>query len=206
MIVDLSFQDKFDCSLCSARCDGKSKEAYIFTDDVARSETAEDWILKFLIKTLGLSARKTTAERHGLPDIEIFKDNSVKGYVEVKDQSRTFMSVKRLLPNSNLLPYETIALNLSDLERYISIFDSQKKAIYIIWRVQRPCLGLGFWGQHISVLKTILEEYGRKRRYRRRSTRSDYVNGVHKGVTVNYHFSLRELRYIDELKESLRGI
>ena len=49
------------------------------------------------------------------------------------------------------------------------------------------------------MLEKILLKYGEKRRYRRESTRSDFVNGVHKGVTVNYHFSLRELLPLEEL-------
>jgi hypothetical protein len=42
-------------------------------------------------------------------------------------------------------------------------------------------------------LKTIYQKQLDKRRFRRKSGDGDVVDGVHKGVTVNYHFSLTEL-------------
>ncbi len=42
--MDLTFQPRFDCQLCPTRCDGRSKSAYVFEDDVALSEAAEDWL------------------------------------------------------------------------------------------------------------------------------------------------------------------
>jgi hypothetical protein len=71
--------------------------------------------------------------------------------------------------------------------------------LFIIWRVKRPCLGEGYWDQHIGPLIAIGNRYRDHRTWRRASTDSDYVDGEHKGVVVNYHFSLRELRPLEEL-------
>ncbi len=61
-----------------------------------------------------------------LPDLEIIRGSRVVGRVEVKAHGRAFMSVARLLPHGDLRPYETLALNLSDLKRYIcTIWRSQ---------------------------------------------------------------------------------
>jgi hypothetical protein len=70
---------------------------------------------------------------------------------------------------------------------------------FIVWRVKRPCLGEGYWGQHIAPLMTIGNRYRDHRTFRRASTDSDVVDGEHRGVTVNYHFSLKELLTLEEL-------
>jgi len=168
-------------------------------DDVAISEEAEDWVLDYLATSLGLDAKKTKPEAHGLPDIELYKNEEVVGRVEVKAQGRAFMSVGQLLPESNLLPYETVALNLSDLERYIALQGDEDLPLFIVWRVRRPCLGEAYWGNDVRILGQLLNQYGSARRFRRRSILSDLVDGVHKGVTVNYHFSLKELLELEDL-------
>jgi hypothetical protein len=198
MPIDLTFQPRYQCQICPTRCDGHSKSAFIFEDDTALAEKTENWLAKHFIR-LGLNIRKAPPQQHGLPDIEILRADEVIGRVEVKAQGRAFMAVERLLPEADLRPYETVVLNLSDLERYIALFKTVRKPTYIIWAVKRPCIGQGFWGQELEALENILLKYDRRRRYRRDSTRSDIVDGVHKGVTVNYHFSLRELLPLEEL-------
>ena len=199
MPSDLSYQSRYNCAVCPTRCDGRSKVAYIFEDDVALSEKVEDQVVDYLGRSLGIAARKTPPQAHGLPDLEIVRDNCVLGRVEIKAQNRTFMSVKKLLPDGNLRPYETVALNLSDLERYLDLFRREAKPIFIVWWLRRPCIGEDFWGHKLDVLGDLLRQYGARRRFRRASTQSDVVNGVHKGVTVNYHFSLQELLPLDDL-------
>lgn len=199
MAIDLEFNPTFNCSICPNRCDGRSKTEYVFKDDVALSEEAEDWVLNHLVGSLGLDAKKTQPEAHGLPDIEVFRNTKFVGRIEVKAQGRAFMAVNRLLPEGNLLPYETVALNLSDLERYIALQTDEAIPLFVVWRVRRPCLGEAYWGSDVKVLGRLLNQYGSKRRFRRRSTPSDYVGGVHKGVTVNYHFSLKELLELEDL-------
>ena len=201
--IDLAYQDRYDCGNCPSRCDSHSKAAYIFRDDVELSERAEDWLLERLKLVLGLDIRKTPAQAHGLPDLEILHENQVIARVEVKAQGRAFMKIERLLPTADLKPYETVALNLSDLRRYIEIYGQEQIPSFIIWRVRRPCLGEGYWGQSVGELGRIYQRYNNRRRFRRKSTPSDYVDGEHKGVTVNYHFSLRELEPLEVVESTL---
>lgn len=197
MLHDLRYQARYNCATCPTRCDGRSKDAYDFEDDVVFSEIAENQILGYL-QSLGMVARRTPPQTHGLPDIEFVRRERVMGRVEVKAQTRTFMSIERWLPDGNLRPYETVALNLSDLERYIQLSTRELKPIFVVWWVTRPCIGQGYWGHRIEALGKLLQKYGSSRRFRRASTDSDVVDGVHKGVTVNYHFSLRELLPLDD--------
>lgn len=163
---------------------------------------AEDQVLSYL-QSLGMRAQKTPPQTHGLPDIEFMRGERLMGRVEIKVQTRTFMAVEKLLPDSHLRPYETVALNLSDLERYIELSKSEHKPIFVVWWVRRPCIDQGYWGQRLEVLESLHQRYGSTRRFRRASTQSDVVDGVHKGVTVNYHFSLKELLPIGALTPSL---
>ena len=202
--IDLKFTSRFDCNICDTRCDGKSKTSYIFQDDIKYSEEAENWVKEKLTLTLAIAVKKTEGKAHGLPDLEIYNKNRLIARIEVKAQSRAFMMIETILPKAKLKPYETVALNLSDLERYISIKKQDGYPIMIIWQLKRPCIGFGFWGHTIDDLQIIYNQFGNDRRYRRKSTQSDIVDGVHKGVTVNYHFSLKELLPIDILEKKLQ--
>lgn len=185
----------FDCDHCPTRCDGKSKMVYSFEDDVIFAEKHEKIIIQKLIDK-GYNARK--CEKDGYPDILVSKKNKGLFYIEVKAQRRTFMSVRKLLPQANLYPSETIALNLSDLLRYFEIAQQDKVKIFIVWVLEnRPCITDGqtlYFLQSLEKLKEIYNHYGDKRRFRRKSGEGDVVDGVHKGVVVNYHFSLKELK------------
>jgi len=204
--MDLTFHPRFDCQLCPTRCDGRSKSAYVFEDDVALSEAAEDWLARHLSDVLGVDVYKAPAQRQGLPDLALIRGDRVLARVEVKAQGRAFMAVQRLLPGADLLPYETVALNLSDIRRYAAQYRLDGVPLFIIWRVKRPCLGEGYWGQHIGPLIAIGNRYRDQRTWRRASTDSDYVDGEHRGVTVNYHFSLKELLPLEELVVEMAGL
>ncbi|RLD55986.1 MAG: hypothetical protein DRJ01_15885 [Bacteroidetes bacterium] len=189
----------YDCNTCPTRCDGKSKGLYLFEKDLDFSEHFEQEIVNHLNKKNNLFAKKTSENSY--PDIEVHKKDvdDVWFYIEIKVQKRTFMSVEKILPYSNLKPSETVALNLSDLLRYFSINEKTQKPVFIFWGVlNRPCIikqnEYLFFYQNIKELKKIYERFGDKRRFRRKSGKGDVVNGVHKGVTVNYHFSLNELK------------
>ena len=140
MKIDLCYSNRFNCDTCKTRCDGVSKNAYIFSEDVKKSERDEDIVSGLIEEKIPVKVMKTPAQAHGLADLEIHKDLKLLCRVEVKHQERTFMAVCRLLPQGKLLPYETIALNLSDLERYISQHKLDGVPIFIIWHVSRPCL------------------------------------------------------------------
>lgn len=191
----------YDCSSCQTRCDGKSIGVYDFEKDVNFSEAIEEQVIKQINKSNpNLFAFKT--KKNGYPDIEIISKTSIDKpvcYIEIKVQSRTFMSIERILPNSNLKPSETIALNLSDLERYFEIHEKEKTDLYIVWCLKnRNCINnqntdLYFHQNIIDLKKIRLKDTTNFRKFKRATGIGDVVNGQHKGVLVNYHFSLNEL-------------
>ena len=186
-----------DCNGCKTRCDGKSKGVYNFKNDVEFAEEQEDLIIDKINKNSNFFARKTTEA--GYPDIEIFnKEGILINYLEIKAQRRTFMSVERILPKSNLKPSETLALNLSDLKRYFEIEKQTKIPTSILWvLMNRPCLiddnEKRFFYQKTTKLKEIYLQNITNRKFRRKSGKGDIIDGEHKGVVVNYHFSINEL-------------
>jgi len=192
----------FNCDDCPTRCDGKTVDQFDFEKDVNFSESIENEIIDFFNKNYPhLISTKTTLE--GYPDIEIrcVKCNHLLCLAEVKGQARTFMSIGRMLKGSGLTPSETLCLNLSDLERYFKIFSSTNMPIILIWSLmRRPCITgpkkdfKKFFYQNLGDLKTIrTNDINNSRRFRRATGKGDVVNGEHKGVVVNYHFSINEL-------------
>ncbi len=186
-----------DCKTCKNPCDGKSKNVYTFTTDVEFSEHFEEKLVQ-AINNKGFYSKKT--DKDGYPDVEIYNPNTqnLLCYIELKAQRRTFMSVKKILPNANLEPSETMVLNLSDLLRYAEIAKTITQPIYIMWILtDRPCIvntnKVRCFYQSLEKLCALYEKYKDLRRFRRKSGEGDIVDGVHKGVVVNYHFSLNEL-------------
>jgi hypothetical protein len=206
MSFDLTFREVFNCKRCTTPCDGTSKKSFDFQADTAISEIAESELSSRLNQFELIQAQKVPDENAHLPDIEIRKNDRIIARVEVKAQGRAFMAVERLLPGGNLLPYETVALNRSDLLRYIKNFELENIPTFIVWRIKRPCIPDAWYGHDLESLKNSFEKYGDKRTFRRRSTQSDYVGGEHKGVTVNYHFSLKELLEISEIERRILAI
>ena len=200
----------FDCDSCLTKCDGKSKSVYIFKNDVDYSEYKENKMIAQINTVNDFAAKK--CELDGYPDIEILHKPTGKiFYVEIKAQRRTFMSVKRILPNSGLEPSETLALNLSDLLRYFKIRETNIKPIFILWCLEnRPCVvaegKTRYFYQDTMTLEKIYNRVGDRRRFRRESGYGDVVNGQHKGVVVNYHFSIDELEELHILDLLQRGI
>lgn len=188
----------FDCANCINKCDGVSKNVYLFKNDVNYSEEKENRLIEQINLTNDFIAKK--CEIDGYPDVEILhKESGAVFYIEVKAQRRTFMKTKQFLPDSNLTPSETVALNLSDLMRYFEISKTTNSKIYIMWCLEnRPCIvkekQTMYFFQDVSVLENIYKKYTDSRRFRRKSGVGDVVNGKHLGVVVNYHFSLNELR------------
>lgn len=196
--IKMSF--KFNCDTCNNKCDGRSIGVYDFRNDVEYSEYFERMIIND-INSRGYYAIKT--QRPQYPDIEVYdkEGGALVCFIEIKAQRRTFMSVQKILPNSGLVPSETVALNQSDLEHYISQSRIEQAPIYLAWVLSnRPCITdkefLIFYN-HISELEQIFNQCGDKRRFRRKSGQGDVVNGQHRGVVVNYHFSLNELLTFD---------
>ena len=187
----------FNCSVCLSRCDSVSKGSYIFLSDTVFSEKYENLIIEKINSSSKFKASK--CELNGYPDIQIFDlEGNLHSYLEVKVQQRTFMTIERILPLSDLKPSETLALNLSDLLRYFEIKEKDKIKTSIVWvLMNRSCIvntdEIHFYYQDINVLQKIYNQESDKRRFRRKSGDGDIVDGIHKGVTVNYHFSINEL-------------
>ena len=192
----------YDCKTCRTRCDGVTVPKFDFKHDVDFSEAVENEVTAIINKKYpGLFAVKTRQD--GFPDIEVSRINSssVCLYIEIKVQSRMFMSVQKYLPDSGLHPSETLALNLSDLERYFRVKEREGVPVFITWcLLNRPCMvgtepgSKRFFSQNLDELKKIrLKDKNDTRRFRRASGEGDVVDGVHKGVVINYHFSILEL-------------
>jgi len=188
----------YDCNVCPTRCDGVSKGVYRFENDVLFSEQYEQMIIRRINRSGKYVASKSIEP--GYPDITVKDLNGeVQKFIEVKVQQRTFMQVVKHLPAGNLSPSETVALNQSDLLRYFAIENENNIPTTIVWvLMNRMCVvpvhTQQLYYQQISALSKIYKQYGDARRFRRKSGEGDLVDGVHKGVTVNYHFSLKELK------------
>jgi hypothetical protein len=198
----------FDCGSCKTRCDGISIGVYNFRSDAEYSEAKENYIIEQINLNNNFEAKK--CELPGYPDIEVLnKSTNKKFYIEIKAQRRTFMAVERKLPDANLKPSETLALNRSDLLRYFDIKREIDAKIFIIWCLEnRPCIvpqgQTYFYYQDINKLELIWQTEQNKRTFRRASGRGDVVNGQHRGVVVNYHFSLNELEKLDDISNLLQ--
>lgn len=166
----MSIQPSVTCKNCDFRCDDKSLNIYRFEDDVKRSEEVETHILNH-INLRGknqIICRKS--KEYDNPDLEISVSSSpeiVRARLEVKLQTRAFMKIASVLPDAGLQAWETVALNLSDLERYIKKYKEEKLPIHLVWQLDRYCLGTRYLYQDIAVLSDILDEYKTDRRYRR---------------------------------------
>lgn len=190
----------FDCKICPTPCDGISKMHYVFEKDATFSEGYEQKLIDHINLVTSYKAKKTT--KKGYPDVEVKDKEGKVFYIELKVQQRTFMSVEKNIPESGLKPSETVALNLSDLKRYFDLARKDKIIIFLFWVVlNRPCVlrteKTRYYYRLVSELKPIWEEQKDKRLFKRKSGEGDIVDGQHKGVTVNYHFSLKELKVWD---------
>ncbi len=192
-------ENRFNCATCPTPCDGVSKEVYLFNNDSAFSEHFENELIVHINSSNDFKAKKSSL--HEFPDVEVSDKltDKIAFYIEVKVQRRTFMSVEKILPQSGLIPSETLALNLSDLIRYFELAEKNKQKIYVLWvLLNRPCI-LGenekrFFYNDTDYLQKVYEKEKDNRRFRRKSGEGDVVDGEHKGVVVNYHFSLNELK------------
>jgi hypothetical protein len=83
--MDLTFHPRFDCAVCPTRCDGRSKSAYVFEDDMA-------------LMTIGNRYRDHRTRRRASTDSD-YVDGEYRG-VTVND----LISLEDLLPLEKLLP------------------------------------------------------------------------------------------------------
>lgn len=215
------------CEECSNKCDDLSRMKYIFEDDIKFAAAAENEVCEFinnqingfLCENIDKYLNKfdplnpptnihkyLMSNRKGLPDLIVLKGNNPRVLIEVKSQKRTFMKIREMLNNHALYPKESVALNRSDLFRYFKINKEVVLDLYVIWRIERPCIGVSFFYNKIENLERVYKStidnkrtYGDNRSFRRKSGKGD-VNekGEHKGVVLNYHFLLSELKPLGE--------
>lgn len=197
-----------DCRTCRHRCDNKSYGNYQFIYDFNDSERVVQEVAAIIQKQ---SRNRIICERpndYSEPDLLLRRNIApydVIARVEVKYDRRAFMQIEKYCPKSGLKPWNTVVCNESDLERYICLASTECIPTYIVWKIERPCLGIQYYFQDIDTLAMIREQYQGLRRYRRRYGRGDIdKNGMHCGVTVNYHFSIQNdlvafSRFIDIL-------
>lgn len=104
---------------------------YIFGHDADFSAKEENTLIEHINHSKKFIAEKCSVK--GYPDIAIrTKSGELIQYLEVKVQRRAFMKIKEMLPKANLIPSETVALNLSDLLRYFQIHEKENKPITLI--------------------------------------------------------------------------
>ncbi|MBQ4309313.1 MAG: hypothetical protein II772_06260 [Lachnospiraceae bacterium] len=186
------------CIDCPTRCDAAPRPRHDFEKDAEYAEAMELELAALLDANPGVCARKSP--RHEMPDIEVSdrRTGEVICYVEVKALKRAFMGVERILPESGLTAPETVELNTSDLMRYDLIRRAVGKPVFVLWRIsERPCLtaegGYRCFFGGVGELMRIRARTADVRTYRRKTRAGDVVNGEHKGVVVNFHFSVAEL-------------
>jgi len=201
--VEIS-KNVFDCAVCEHKCDSTSKTIFDFDNDIEFSNYIQNLVIGLINRINNSIEAFQFEEETSYPDIIVRRKDSSEeiAFIEIKVQARTFMKIRELLPESNLYPSETLALNLSDLERYFAIKDKTHKPVFIVWcLVNRACItglnfeSLKFFHQELDVLRRIRSSDTRDaRKFRRKSGRGDVnESGEHKGVVVNYHFSINEL-------------
>lgn len=198
----------YSCACCKTPCDGVSNGVYNFNNDLKFSESFEDLLINEF-NSRGFNAVKNV-DLKGL-DVVVMKGNKLVAFVEVKVQRRAFRKVYEVMPESKLLPSETVALGYSDLVRYFDFSDKMKVPVFIAWVVsERPCVvknKFGFFYQDINELKRVHDVFLSKRLFRRGSGAGDVVDGTHLGCVVNYHFSLNELKEsVGNLVQCIEGI
>ena len=202
------------CKDCTHKCPIPAKGGEsVFTEDVERSRVVEDEVAKYInFQSYGhlICRNRNNGTRDTYPDLEISvaqQPEKVRARLEVKYQRTTFMMIKKLRPKADLEPWNTVALNESDLIKYIELHEREKIPTHLVWRLDRTCLGSRFFYQDIAVLSRIYQKYGDTRFFPRATRKGDIVNGVHKGVTGNYHFSINEMlpfdNYLHNLLEKL---
>ena len=99
-----------------------------------------------------------------------------------------------------------MALNLSDIRRYAAQYREDQIPPTSSGDVRRPCLGEGYWAQNIETLIEIGNHSPRRPYLSPRLDRQRLRGRRAPGVTVNYHFSLRELPPLETLLVHMQTI
>jgi hypothetical protein len=203
------------CSICKAR----SKLEYPFQRDLKTSEQLVQALKTYIEANTPYVCRDTQVHKN--PDIvvlDIVSTSNPKGRLVCRVEAKmldgyAFMKAEELL-GDHLKPKETLVIDEPKLLSYFECVDNDLRQhgksvpIYVVWKFDRPCADLGGITvfQEVTKLRAIFEKRGTNRTFERKTVASDLDNGVKRGITAKYHFSLRECRPIEELIEQINAI
>jgi hypothetical protein len=181
---------KVTCENCKQRCDDKSLGTYPRPQYYINGEALERLVAR-QINEKGKGRIECTksgeyAKAHTLPDLEIRVPDEIGivARLEVKHITRAFMNVENCLREANLVPWETIAVNTAKIRRYAKNYAEEGVLTHLVWCIDRACLPGSFFFQDILTLNSIVNQYGKKREFKRQGQDGD---------TIAFHFSVNEL-------------
>ncbi len=203
--VDLSQLDdnSLQCGECR-KCKGISKLDYPFEKNLHTSRDLVNELINYVNKNTPYLAVETSINKN--PDIDVYKDKSHQELlcrIEAKFlEGQGFMTAERV----GLYPKETLVVDEPKLQSYFACKENDRKTgknipIYVVWKFDKPCDDVGGITvfQEIDILRQIYQKYGDTRKINRATGENDYQNGVKKGITEKYHFSIRECEPIENL-------
>lgn len=206
------------CGVCDI-CIAKSKLNYPFQRDLKTSQQLVEALKTYIETNTAYKCRNTKIDKN--PDIVVFEIVDItkpKGVLVCRVEAKmlegyAFMKAEHLL-GDHLKPKETLVVDEPKLISYFECVDNDLRdhgksvPIYIVWKFDRPCADLGGITvfQEIKILKGIYEKRGNNRSFERKTVESDIVDGVKRGITGKYHFSIRECRPIEELIQEINSL
>ncbi|UOE51325.1 hypothetical protein MTO98_09565 [Mucilaginibacter sp. SMC90] len=207
-IDEFSKGDK-SCGGCNI-CQPYSALRYPFQRDLANSEGLVKELEKFIHESTGLLVSKTTV--HENPDL-LVRDSNGKliARVEAKYlEGKAFMKAAKIL-GEPLFPKETLVVDTPKLLSYFSCkeIDLREQGrnipIYVVWKFDRPCADVGgiCVYQEVNILKSIYQLKKTVRSYTRQTGQGDFVDGIKRGVTDKFHFSISECLPIEKLPANI---
>lgn len=199
----LSIED-LKCGVCNI-CKPTSKLVYPFERDLLNSDDFVKEMMKYIKEKTGCFCDKTRIDKN--PDINVFVDQEKTNLicrVEAKYlEGKSFVKSKQFL---GLEAKEALVVDKPKLLSYIECRANDRKngkdiPIFVAWKYDRPCNDVGGITvfQEIDKLQEKYLKFGSKREFERKTTPSDINDGIKKGITAKYHFSITECKPIEEL-------
>lgn len=174
----------WDCDVCKL-CSSQSKGLYYFDEDLKKSINAVEEVANDITTNTNLVPYPTDVEKRGDILIKNMTGENV-ARVEVKLITTTFKMVKRLLPQSNLSPFEVVVIDEPKLQSYFKTQEEDKLPYFVVIKLTRACRNGQKVYARLEDLKKIYNFYGNKRFFKRRTGFGDGT----KGVITKYHFSV----------------
>lgn len=199
--------EQLQCYPCN-KCRAKSKLDYPFNRDLKNSNELVNALKNYVESNTDYKCQNTQIDKN--PDInvlDITNGNYLVCRIEAKMlEGYAFMMSEKYL-GDKLKPKETLVV---DEPKLLSYFDCKVRdfeqynrdvPIFVVWKFDRLCDDLGGISvfQEVNKLKHIYDSRKNMRKFERKTTHSDMVQGQKMGITEKYHFSLKECRPIEEL-------